>query len=257
MVHFLPQHGDLYIFLSTFHGGALHGETVRRTNPDRSSSDVPCPSLLPDCQQYMRGVDRSDQHIGYYNGGRRSQKWWKRVFAHLIECALYNAYLLERYSNPSLYIPRWKRSYLSFHIDVANQLIGPYHFRLRAGGQRSADSDTRLNPTLGHWPIQDTKKLECTVCTTTREKRNLTRKDLRHETRIKCSYCKVHLCINNDRNCFKLYHINKGSGNIIRQIPTPMTLSNYLNIVVLYLILCFITNKYSVLVYYFVYTNTL
>ena len=37
-------------FLSTFHGGASHGETVRRTNPDGSSSDVPCPPLLPDYQ---------------------------------------------------------------------------------------------------------------------------------------------------------------------------------------------------------------
>ena len=135
--------------------------------------------------------------------GRRSRKWWKRVFAHLIECALYNAYLLERYSHPSLYIPRRKRSYLSFRVDVANQLIGPYRFCLRAGRQCSSESDTRLNPTLGHWPILDTKKLECTVCTTTRD---LTRKDLRHETRINCSYYKVHLCINNDRNCFKLYH---------------------------------------------------
>jgi len=156
MVHFLPQHGitgDLYIFLSTVHGGASHRETVWWTNPDGSSSDVPCPPLLPDYQQYMQGVDRSDKHIGYYNVGRISRKWWKMVFAHLIVCALCNAYLLERYSNPSLYIPRRKQSYLSFHIDVAIQLIGPYRFCLRAGRQRSAES--RLNPTLGHWPIQD------------------------------------------------------------------------------------------------------
>ena len=155
----------------------------------------------------MRGIDRSDQHIGYYNVGRRLQKWWKKVFAYLIECALYNTYLLERYSNPSLYIPRRKRSYLSFRIDVANQLIGPYRFRLRAGRQRSAESDETSHP----WTLAYTrhKEVECTVCTTTREKRNLTRKDLRHETRIKCSYCKVRICINNDRNCFKLYHTKK------------------------------------------------
>ena len=37
-------------FLSTFHEGASHGETVRRTNPDGTSSDVSCPPLLPDYQ---------------------------------------------------------------------------------------------------------------------------------------------------------------------------------------------------------------
>ena len=61
-------------FLSTFHGEASHGETVWRTNPDGSSSDVPCPPLLPDYQQYMRGIDCSDQHIGYYNVGRVVEK---------------------------------------------------------------------------------------------------------------------------------------------------------------------------------------
>ena len=51
-------------FLSTFHGGASHEETVRRTNLEGSSSDVPCLPLLPDYQQYIRGVECSDQHIG-------------------------------------------------------------------------------------------------------------------------------------------------------------------------------------------------
>jgi len=50
-------------FLSTFHGGASHGETVRWTNPDGSSSNVPCPPIFPYYQQYMRGVDHSDKHL--------------------------------------------------------------------------------------------------------------------------------------------------------------------------------------------------
>ena len=49
-------------------------ETVKRKNPDGSRIDVTCPPLLPDYQQYMRGVDRGDQLIGWVggapNGGR-------------------------------------------------------------------------------------------------------------------------------------------------------------------------------------------
>ena len=186
------------------------GATVRRKNLDGSSTDVPCPPLLPDYQQYMRGVDRGDQLIGCYNVGRRSKKWWKRVFAHLIECALLNAYILERYANPSLYSPssRVKRDFLGFRIDVANQLIGSFHFRQRAGRPPSSEHRTeqRLNRQLDHWPIQETSKRECVVCSTKRAKQHLTRSQLWHESRFKCCYCNVHLCISTDRDCFKSYH---------------------------------------------------
>jgi len=53
----------------------------------------------------MQGVDRGDQMVGYYSIRRRSKKWWKKVFSYLLECALLNAYLLERYAEPALYDP--------------------------------------------------------------------------------------------------------------------------------------------------------
>ena len=31
--------------------------------------EITCPPVLPDYQAYMRGVDRGDQLIGYYNIG--------------------------------------------------------------------------------------------------------------------------------------------------------------------------------------------
>ena len=51
-----------------------------RREADGSQVAVQCQPLLPDYQAYMRGVDRGDQMIGFYNVARRSKKWWKRVF---------------------------------------------------------------------------------------------------------------------------------------------------------------------------------
>ena len=42
-------------------------ETVNQKNPDGSRGII-CAPLLPNYQQYMRGVDRGDYLIGYYNG---------------------------------------------------------------------------------------------------------------------------------------------------------------------------------------------
>ena len=83
--------------------------TVQRREKDGTRRNVECPPLLPDYQSFMRGIDRGDQLMGYYNVGRRSfmrgidrgdqlmgyynvgrrsKKWWKRVFAYLLEVSV-------------------------------------------------------------------------------------------------------------------------------------------------------------------------
>ena len=67
-------------FLSTMHVGESRGDTVKWKNPDGTTTNVPCPPLLPDYQQHMRGVDRGDQLIGCCNLGRRSKNGEKVYF---------------------------------------------------------------------------------------------------------------------------------------------------------------------------------
>jgi len=200
-------------FLSTMHVAEFPGITVRRRNPDGSATNVPCPPLLPDYQQYMRGVDRGDQLIGCYNIGRRSKKWWKKIFSYIIECSLLNAYILERYAEPSLYGPscvgRKKRDFLSFRLDVAEELIGGHSMRLRRGrrsrhgSRHDRSTSPRLDPSHGHYPVQVENKARCVVCLAIQRSTGIPN---RHESRIQCSSCHVHLCVHIDRNCFVKYH---------------------------------------------------
>ena len=86
-------------FLSTIHvAQASSPVTVQRREKDGTRRNVECPPLLPDYQSFMRGIDRGDQLMGYYNVGRRSKKWWKRVFAYLLEVSVLNAYILQKTS---------------------------------------------------------------------------------------------------------------------------------------------------------------
>ena len=82
-------------FMSMIHvADAGYAEaTVKRRNETGSLEDVVCPPGLPDYQAFMRGVDKADQMISYYNIARQSRKWWKRVFAYLVEVAALNAYV--------------------------------------------------------------------------------------------------------------------------------------------------------------------
>ena len=72
---------------NTIHPALLEGVkySVKRHKPDGSRVDFPCPPLV--CLIINLGVDRLNQRIGYYNLGRWSRKWWKRVFVYLLECS--------------------------------------------------------------------------------------------------------------------------------------------------------------------------
>ena len=88
--------------------------------------------------------------------GRRSKKWWKRVFSYLIECSLLNAYILEKYAKPLLHDEskkgRNKRDFQSFRIDVAHQLIGCGHYRRKVGRPPTGEHapEITLDKDLGH-----------------------------------------------------------------------------------------------------------
>ena len=127
--------------------------TVGRRQVDGSLEDVVCPPCLPDYQTFMRGVDRIDQLGSYYNVGRRSCKWWKRVFSYGIECRLGNSYVLDGYVLSGEYAAkgRSKRGFLQFRYEVASGLIGIFRARQWVGRPRSFEHENadRLLP-LGH-----------------------------------------------------------------------------------------------------------
>ena len=147
-------------FLSTLHPGNLppgnSPPTVKRRLADGSQQEVVCPPLLPDYQAYMRGVDHGDQYISYYNVGRRSKMWWKRIFSYIIECATLNSFILDSNVQPAAHVQRGraKRDLLAFKLELATDLIGTFSSRKRSGRPSSAlhEQHERLNHSFGHWP---------------------------------------------------------------------------------------------------------
>ena len=107
------------IFLSTIHvARASSPVTVQRREKDGSLRNVECPPLLP---AYMRGIDRGDQLMGYHNVGRRSKKWWKCVFAYLLEVSILNTYVLQNFK-----MGETEKDFLSFRLALVTQLVGTY-----------------------------------------------------------------------------------------------------------------------------------
>ncbi len=186
--------------LSTIHKPTSSSPTtVLRTQVTGSRVAVDCPPCLPDYQKYMRGVDRGDQMIGYYNIGRRSKKWWKRVFTYIVECSILNAYVLFSCQNPRS--KKLKFRFLEQRINLAKALIGSYTGCRKRGRTPQVDSE-RLNRSLDHFADRAERKGECVVCRSRHGKRR--------DTMCVCTVCKVNLCSplagGERRQCFREYH---------------------------------------------------
>ena len=71
---------------------------------------IQCPPLLPDYQQFMRGVDRGDQLL------QHRETLQEMVFSHVIECSVLNSYVLESHAKPVEHALRGhqKRDFLRF-----------------------------------------------------------------------------------------------------------------------------------------------
>ena len=171
---------------------------MKRRTKDGTQEEVNCPPCLHDYQAYMRGVDHGDQLMSDYNVGRRSTKWWKRIFAYLIEVACLNAYVLRTHGQTG---QRKTPSYLHFRLELLHGLIGGYHGRSRRRRPSLTPYEPSLDQSLQHLPTYGSS-LECVVCNKVREKRGLTRKEYRHETHMMCSVCGVHLCITSPEHNF-------------------------------------------------------
>ena len=83
---------------STAYPAHSENTVVRRVkDPVTKSSvttDIPCPVLLEMYNKSMGGVDKSDQYISYHKVLRKTVKYWKTTFYHLVDIAVVNAHIL-------------------------------------------------------------------------------------------------------------------------------------------------------------------
>ena len=81
---------------STVYPAHSNNTVVRRVkDPVTQASvttNVPCPVMLEKYNQFMGGVDKSDQLISYHKISRKTVKYWKTTFYHLIDLAIVNAH---------------------------------------------------------------------------------------------------------------------------------------------------------------------
>lgn len=154
----------------------------------------------------MRLVDKCDSQISSVACQRKSFKWYIKLFYHLLDVSMFNAYTLWLVSHDST--PTKKVILRDFVYDVWMQLLEDYgrpHDRTK--GRRPTNIPDRLCGCL-HFPVHTEmtasgkrKSLQCYVCRHTKR-----RPQKRTRVNIKCEECNVALCAD---KCFQEYNTLK------------------------------------------------
>nr|CAH7715995.1 unnamed protein product [Callosobruchus chinensis] len=84
----------------------------------RRGSEKMKPKCILDYNAHTSAVDRADQMMSYYSSPRKTIRWYRKVFFHLIDICLWNACFLYKKR-------RTKKTLLEFRDDVLMELLNP------------------------------------------------------------------------------------------------------------------------------------
>lgn len=182
-----------YIFmLSTIHDNSMELSSRIHRN---TGLPVIKPKAVVDYSKNMGSVDTADMLLSSMQCIRKTVKWYKKLFFHLLDMHLLNAFYCYRHLKD---MPILK--FADFQLSVIRQLIERYHSGSIIEGSTlattSSSNPLRILPSNAkdHMPSRMGKYQRCKQCALLKQRKN---------TRFKCNVCNVYLCA---APCFQKYH---------------------------------------------------
>lgn len=160
------------------------------------------PACIIQYNSKMGAIDKVDMQVSFVECARKTLKWYKKVYFHMIDLCLYNSYILYQIKTGR------KPSFSSFRLQIVTQMIGEFHtLTTRRAKPPTVDNPLRLIERHFPAPIPQTeaqgKKTQrrCHVCANT----NLAKRK-RKDVKFMCKECSVALCV---YPCFEQFHTKK------------------------------------------------
>ena len=82
--------------LSTFMGTNPVNEVRCWSTSEKEFKMIKCPNIVKQYNKHMGGVDLLDSLLGLYKTRMKSKKWYHKIFFHLMDMTVINAWLLYR-----------------------------------------------------------------------------------------------------------------------------------------------------------------
>ena len=177
--------------ISTIHDDTIIDKRRRTRQATGGVETIKKPKVVDEYNSHMGGVDKADQLITYYGFSHRTCKWYKRVFFHLFEVSIVNAYILYCMISP----PKQQLSHIDFRLAIAKHLILS---SLTSSNSNTTISDSNPSRLIErHFlALREKGTRDCMVCSDRQIKK-------RKQTKYYCKQCQVSMC---PVPCFERYH---------------------------------------------------
>ena len=152
----------------------------------------------------MGAVDRTDMMLSSLECVRKSFKWYRKFFFHLLDITILNSHALYNIKTGK------NMSLANYQRDLIREMLNKFHVPIptTASGRPSAGDEPLKWLSERHFltPVPPTLKKtnptrHCHVCSNTTQ-----RERKRKESRYMCTKCNVALCVH---PCFQEYHTLK------------------------------------------------
>lgn len=158
--------------------------------------------LKPKCvvsyNKNMGAIDKTDMLLSSTECVRRTLKWYKKLFFHIIDMSMLNAY--SAYKT----VTGKHISLADFQLTLINEILQKYKSSVKttpSKGKKIISTDSRLSerhfPDLIPQTSSKKQRRKCFVCSHKTEGKKRT------DTLYQCNECNVGLCV---VPCFKIYH---------------------------------------------------
>ena len=179
------------ILLTNYFNPKETQQIERRVKVSKDKVKVTCPSVIQEYNQFMGGVDLSDQMKVTYEVDRRSKfRFYLRVFFDFLDIAVVNSKIVYNKieSAPSL-------SSFDFRYSIAQTMTRKFSSRKRAAllyrpSKRSRDPSFDI---VDHLPDFAPSRVHCAFCSS---------KNVESRIYVRCITCNIALCLQKDRSYF-------------------------------------------------------
>jgi len=181
--------------LSSIHTSAMKNSGKK----DRNNQPIMKPHCVLDYTMNMGAVDKVDKQLSFTECIRKTVKWYKKVFFHLMDLSSYNAFAIYRKSGPN------RSNFKDFRMQIIRQIFEKYGAFNGARAGRPSIEPAPLRLTERHFPAHIEERTpgndrierrRCVVCSS---------RGTRVLSTFICLDCNAALCV---PECFRIYHTN-------------------------------------------------